>query len=280
MGDGSTLFGAGHGDSTASNGGAGSRDRDPALPYHTSEGNTMPYSTGNKNRDALLQRVITTLLKERTPISFDSVAAVLPNDFDLDLEELAGMLEAFAVPLSALAEPDRPREVSFEDEPRDPIPHDLVSGRAIKPPASKSLNNIEPPHANAPAPSGDSAANSTPQPKKITHAEALAAVNAAQNEIAEARIVVRQRVAELQDARGRALTAIIAWQSGGPKYTPEQNARDHINAQTAERARRIAAGGPTTSRTAAAYVRKRMVNQGEHRGAYPASYQHRIIPKA
>lgn len=110
-----------------------------------------------------------------------------------------------------------------------------------------------------------------------TETEALAAVKAAQQSLAERRALVRQRTGELQTARGELHTRIRAYLAGSEQFTPLDAARDFQRTAQAQRQARAAAGLHGTSATANAYVRKRMANPT--RGGFPSSWKGRVDPR-
>ncbi len=248
------------------------------------------YSTGNTTRDDFIRVAIGKVRTARnpTPMGVATVSHFLPQGFDLDGDELSGILSTLPDVSESLrpwiegAEAARARaragdEVTFEDEHTGEVPFDPASGAPVQPirsrkiaRVSETLENIEPPRANE-------SEKSAGQP--VTAQQMQDVVNAAQRRLENARINVRQRTAELQAKRTAMAKAIASWQSGQPKHSWEENARAEVAASQAARAARVAAGGPGTSATAAAYVRKRMQNGGRSRGAFPASWLGRTDPR-
>ncbi len=65
----------------------------------------MTYSTGNSERDTRLRRAIAETIACNEPMTLEQVAAHLPKDFDLEADELSGMLDAMAHDNDAPDEP-------------------------------------------------------------------------------------------------------------------------------------------------------------------------------
>ncbi len=96
-----------------------------------------------------------------------------------------------------------------------------------------------------------------------TQPEAVAAVQAAQRARAECAAVVVKRKQELQAARGVLHSRVQEYMAGGEQHDEGAAYRATSTADRAERVKRFGTG---VSRTAAAFVRKRMTN-GPQRGA-------------
>jgi len=220
------------------------------------------YSTGNLARDAFIVRAIERVRSEPnpTPIGVATVARFLPDGFDLDADELSGILSTLG-------------DVTFEDEHNGEVPFDPASGMAVQPPirarkiarVTETIEESRPLQAPQPEQPGIDAAKSPGKP--ITPEQMANVVNAAARRLEQARINVRLRRSELQAKRAALAKAIAVWQSGQPRFTWEENARAHVQASQAARAARVAAGGAATSATARAYVMKRQLN-GSNRGAF------------
>ncbi len=232
------------------------------------------YSTGNETRDSFILRAIEQVRSaaKPTPLGVATVAHFLPKGFELDADELRGMLSTLELT----------NEVTFDDgdEHTGDVPFDAVSGAAVQPirtrkiaRVSESLTNFEAPRANADAQRHDDAPKTTGRP--ITAQQMQEVVNAAARRLEQARINVRIRTGELQGKRAALAKAIATWQAGQPTMTWEQNARAHVAASQAARAARVAAGGPETSAKARAFVQKRM-QSGPNRGAYNEAQRARV----
>lgn len=164
---------------------------------------------------------------------------------------------------------------------------DPVTGMTLTP---RHQENFEAPRAPEPEQPVNPPANSTPSPK-ISHPEALAAFQAAQQALAERRNAVRSLTETVRQRRGDLLNAVLAFQAGSegtPEQRRQQALRDYVNTSTAERARRAALYGNGTSATANAFVRRQTavppgvnpndLRKGGGRGAAPASYRGRVVP--
>lgn len=228
----------------------------------------MTYTTGNTTRDEMLRKAIAAFGAD-----YEAVKAALPADFDVAADEIAGTLGDME-PTQPVAADD----ITFEEpSSSSDLPYDPVTGNTLAAPLHLR------PHGDLGLPPGPVAA---PKPlKKIaapreitkTQSDAVGAVNSAQNLLAECRIVVRQRTAELQEKRAALSEAIRNWQiNTATRYTALDQQRDYQKTSQALRAARAAAG---LSATANAFVRKRMVNRGNMRGAYPQSWVGRTDPR-
>jgi hypothetical protein len=267
----------------------------------------MTYTTGNSERDEYLTNAVRFLERTKREPTRDAVSAWLDaiaksegrEPFDLLQRELDGVLGNFH-PADAMTFDDSDEhtgEVPFNPASGGPIAHPIRqrAPEALKNLASLRANEAAPssdiapeatPEATAPlifpTPEALQAAGITPRPaREVTRDDAMRALNAAQADLADARIVVRQRVAELQAARGKLAEAIQQWQLNTPHLSPEQNARNYAMGALEERKRRAALYGSGTSATANAFARRqRMVPpgtdpallvKGRSRGAHPAS---------
>jgi hypothetical protein len=237
----------------------------------------MSYSTGNLARDAFIVRAIEQVRSEPkpTPLGVGTVSRFLPAGFDLDADELSGIL-------STLPAAPTNDAVTFDDadDSGGNVPFDPASGMAVQPirqrkiaRVSESLENIEAPRAPESEQPHNDAAKSPAKP--ITAEQMAQVMGAAQRRLENARINVRVCTGELQAKRAALAKAIASWQSGQPVVTWESNARAHVQASQAARAARVAAGGPSTSATARAFLQKRMQN-GPNRGAFTQAQRARF----
>jgi hypothetical protein len=239
----------------------------------------MTYSTGNVTRDKFILDAITKVQNaaKPTPMGVATVSFYLPKGFDLDRDELTGILSTLQPEPARLDQP-ADDDVSFDDG--EPVPFDAVTGlaHAIRPRqiarVSESLEKIEAPRAPESEPPHNDAAKSSGRP--VTAQQMHAVVNAAQRRLEEARLNVRLRTGELQAKRTALAKAISAWQANAPVPTWEENARAHVAHEQTARAARIAAGGPATSATARAFVQKRMQGGGPNRGALNQAQRARL----
>jgi hypothetical protein len=243
----------------------------------------MTYSTGNSERDTRLRRAIGEAIACNEPMTLEQVAAHLPKDFDLEADELSGMLDAMA------HDNDAPDEPPPQVERVAPLLIDATpDGHPFAQP--KSLEKIEPPREAEAAEPHNDAADEAPQPEiRLTAQEANNAVLAAQNRLGEARININLARENTKRARGKLAAAITAWQNGATPYTQEQLVRDHLRSEQEKRRQRIEQGVPPQVKRvgksaldiSAAYsrdntpegaVRSRM-QIGARRGAFPKSMQ-------
>jgi len=242
----------------------------------------MTYSTGNLERDALIVRAIQEATACRDPITVESLTALLPPDFELDQDELDGMLSNM-----------EPVTVVIPEGHGKPMMTTMPDGRALVPP--ETLNKIEAPHANETAEPHVAAAETTPQPDlpggtytitdpnaarvipKVKEAEARRALDAARARLSKARdnMVVAKGV--LRERRNDLANAITAWQLLGDNINGANDAksrsdrqqaeiRNHLASTAADRAAR--AGRKNNSATR--FAQRMMVN-GPSRGAYDRS---------
>lgn len=116
-----------------------------------------------------------------------------------------------------------------------------------------------------------------PLPAATTEAEAVSAVKAAQQLLAECRGVVNQRTHDLDLAKVALQKAARAFLMGGVPFTELDQARQFQATSQADRAARAARFGTGTSATAKRYVQKRMKHP--NRDAFPQSWQGRTDPR-
>ncbi|MGH6670745.1 MAG: hypothetical protein ACRECV_02070 [Xanthobacteraceae bacterium] len=215
----------------------------------------MDYTTGNPARDNMLRFALRTANNLHREITPAGLADLLPPDFDLGEDEIAGMLGdsgAFQQVFAAAAEPT-------------PAP------AAVDPPLTESA---------APAPEASGTYSIDPN----IHTDELPAVKSAIREdvarrqldtanraLSKARDVMAVAAGELRERRTDLSGAIMQWQllaeKTGDGLTREQRERrevqNHIAAQNAERARRVA----MRNNSAARFVQRRMQN-GPSRGGF------------
>lgn len=217
-------------------------------------------TTGNLVRDEMILREIEYLRQQNTERTLAAVAARLPDGFDLDATELRGLLGA-------------DDEVIFEG---DPIKADPISGMTVAP---KPLEKIEAPRANENEQPSNPPAKATPQPI-LSFDEAVIATRTALRNINELRLVANLAARKTAEARRELQRAIDAWTAGcGAPMTQLEAARQYAASSQALRAARAAAGLSGTSPSSKAFVRKRMQNGGNMRGAFPSSWKGRTDPR-
>ncbi len=236
----------------------------------------MAFSPGNNERDTMIANAIRKLEAREQPINLHTVTPRLPHGFELDLTELNGIMSnlhpvevEFEEPAGeSLRSTWPPNNVSVPVEDAAELNHDPITGGVLAGPPPKPLQNFEPPYANETGQPHHESAKATPQPK-ISHADALAAVQQAERAITDNRYAVRAMTDRVRELRGKLHAAVVAYQSGGVRYTPLQQARDFAATSQAERAKRLA-DVPAELRSkygsAAAFTRKIMRN-GPSRGA-------------
>ena len=228
----------------------------------------MAYSTGNIERDAMIENAIRKLEARQQPITLHTVTPRLPRGFELDLGELTGIMSNL-----------HPAEVEFEegeslrstwgpnnisapvDDPAE-LKHSPTGGILADQHPPKTLQKIEAPHTTEPE------TPATPSPE-ISHAEAVEAVHKAQRAITDNRMTVRRAGERVRELRGKLHATVIAFQSGGRVYSPLQQARDFAATSQADRVKRLADVPPELRSkygSAAAFARKIMRN-GPSRGA-------------
>ncbi len=253
----------------------------------------MAYTTGSAERDKFLRRAIGEVIACHEQMTLEVVAAEhLPKDFELEADELSGMLDDMTHGDDA---PDEPPQVE-RVPPRKALMIDKSPHGAPLPP--ETLEKIEPPRAPEAEPPHIDAADEAPQPEiRMTAQEANQAILKAQNRLGNARIKINVTRDATAKARAKLADAITEWQSGAKPYTREALVRDHIRASNEARAQRVAQGIPpqvkAVGRSAidrsAAYskdysaegaARSRM-QVGARRGAFPSSmkFQQNFDPK-
>lgn len=239
------------------------------------------YSSGSDTRDKYLEQAIKFVERmgdqptlSRVALRLEGIAKIEEREpFALKQAELDGWLRN-------LHPSD---EVSFDEDEQHSgdVPRDAVSGNAV---VRKRVNRLI--VASLPPESlGEVESAPPPQPtaaREVTRADALNAAQAANTELTEARLGVLRAQAGLRDLRTALAKSVEAWQSGNiNKLTPEQNARNFVNAALEERKRRAAIYGSGTSQTANAFVRRQKqvpagvdpaaLKKGKSRGAHPSS---------
>jgi hypothetical protein len=242
----------------------------------------MGFSTGNDERDLYLKACISFLERHHEPVTFERVVQ------RLDLVAKVEQREPFGLKRAELAGMLADQGVTFEDEHEhsSQVPFDPVSGNTVAPAQNDPVGSSPVSYSEVPAtlvtPENEHK-EETPAARRVTRADAAAAVRAIQSALTEARLDVRRTDVEVQDARHALAKAVEQWQrnSATKQITPEQNARNYANASLEERRRRAALYGNGGSAKANAFARRqRMVppgvdpmtlTKGGSRGARPAS---------
>jgi hypothetical protein len=173
--------------------------------------------TGNPARDLMLRQAI-----EAYGTDLDALKAALPGDFGTDQDEVDAMVAAISVVEGQHVETVETVEM-------------------LTP--SKSLENIEPPHANGAARPHHEARPDAPQPEtepSLTLVEAQAALAVWQTKAQAARIELRNRDMAQRTARGKLADAINYFLRGNVTMTREQLQREHI---ASEQQRKAEGGG-------------------------------------
>ncbi len=222
------------------------------------------YTTGNPERDHMYRNYIAAFGSD-----IDAIKAAAPNDFEVSADEVAG----FILEMESSAAPQP--EVTFEDEPLDPVPSDPVTGRAYAAPRKIIEESRLPQPARA-----DESPDSAPQAttgRDMTHAEAVAALRAADLHLTDCRLNVRRTTAALQEARGKLQQEIEKHIANTPqKFTQFDAARAYAATSLEERRQRAARFGTGESATARRFVQKRMTGGGPHRGALNQEQRARV----
>lgn len=222
----------------------------------------MSYSTGNLKRDEYIVRAIRFLATHGQEITLANVSARLDPAFELDETELTGIL---ANETGETVEPAPRARGRLGGSMPDPMDYT---------PAPKRQENFEAPRAPQPEPPHNPPTNTTPRPATMSYDAAHAAVIAARQVIADLRLVANARARDTAAARRKLMEAVQAYIAGADGLTRaqrEQKAlRDYADASQKERAARVAAGGPGTSRSARAFVQKRMVSGPSRSGVSEA----------
>jgi hypothetical protein len=218
-------------------------------------------------RDEHLQHAIRRLIREEQPITVETVSTRIPAVIAADLtDDEVVQAHAAVEGIELRAAP----VLQVEPVERDlaELRHGPQGGTLagpFGPKTSPRAAQVEPPH-NPPA-------------NSMTEAEAVAAVKAAQQSLADCRNVVQARTRDLQSARGVLHDAIRAYIAGGEQFTPLDAARDFQATAQAQRKARADAGLHGTSATANAFLRKQMKNGGNMRGSFPSSWRGRTDPR-
>jgi hypothetical protein len=191
----------------------------------------------------------------------DAIVAAAPNDFEVSADEVAGFLSETS------AAPQPADEVTFEEPPNSNLAFDPQSGMTIAP-APKSL---EPPRESAAAPSVTTG-------RDMTHAEAVAALHAADAHLTDCRLNVRRTIAAHQEAKGKLQQEIEKYLTNNPNpLTAEMNARLYAQASLDERRQRVLRGAKSgESILARRFVQKRMQGGGPNRGALSQEQRARV----
>ena len=248
----------------------------------------MTYSTGSKERDTLLRRAIGEIVALNEPLTFEAIAANLPNDFELETEEAEGMAEDMGHLETEAPKVTPPVEEIPAPGTMKPFvtlsPHGAPLPKLYEKVSLIQTSEDEPP----PIPTVEE-----PSQPDLTMQQATDAVNAAHNALGEARIAYRQSQQHTRDMRAALATAITVWQTGQPPYTREMMTRDFIRGSNEARAQRAAKGVPAqvkqvgksvidrsaaygTDNSPEGFARSHMKYGGAHRGAFPKSMHGRI----
>lgn len=216
----------------------------------------MTYTTGSEERDRWLKRALGEVLACHEQPTLEAVAAALPSDFQLDEEELSGMLGNMqpqtAEPFPA-APPGKP---VIETTPAgDPLPTE-----AVAPQGTYLIEASSPAEAETILP-------------KVREAEARRQLDEANAKLGAARESLVNAQVDRRHRREALAGAIHQWQLLAENTTDGMSAearrqvevRNHLAATAAERAAR---GKPHPK--AARFARRTMRN-GPSRGAYSMS---------
>ena len=207
------------------------------------------WSSGNLERDRLLRAAVAAYGDDR-----EAVRASLPGDFDAGEDEISAVL----------ADMEGPKLPDVHFYPDGKLQPTSGSDLAFDPQTGMTLAPV--PRESAPVPSPVH----TPQPttdRKMTHAEAIAELQAADMALAEYRRQVRITTAAVSDAKGRLQQEIEKHVAANPnRLTSEMNARNYAQASLEARRQRALKYGTGISQTANDFVRSRMIGFGPHRG--------------
>ena len=191
-----------------------------------------------------------------SPITIEHVAKYLPDDFELDTEDLAPHVPAEAEPA--------PQAQPFD--------------------WGALANRVDALQANAPAAPEAEQATAEPEAPAVQPGDVEAATArriAADSLVANARVALITAQNVEKDARTKLANAVTQFQSGFAPVTPEQLRRDHVNEQAAIRQAQKDGTLPVVGRghgigksvvdRMAAYSRGGNPAQGNYRrGAYPS----------
>ena len=227
------------------------------------------YTTGDAARDEQITGAVHALMADKQSVTVAAVLARLPAGATVTATELRGIYgEILDAADESLRHEWAPGDVSVAVKDPAELKHDPITGGVLAGPPSKSSKNFDAPRAPEPEKLDDGSTPATPSPK-ISHADATFAVQAAQRAIVDNRIAVRAMGERVRELRGKLHAAVVAFQSGGRRYTALDQARDFAATSQAERAKRLA-DVPAELRNkygkAADFTRKRMQN-GPQRGA-------------
>ncbi|MGH7716387.1 MAG: hypothetical protein ACREML_10380 [Vulcanimicrobiaceae bacterium] len=214
----------------------------------------MDFTTGNPARDNMLRLALRTANNMHRDLTVAGLADLLPPDFDPGEDEIAGMIGdsgSFQQVFTTAAEPT--------PTPAETAPSAPVESAAPEASGTYSIDpNIHP--AELPA-----------VKDAIREDVARRQLDVANRRLSKARDVMAVAAGELRERRTDLSGAIMAWQllaeKAGDGLTREQRERrevqNHIAAQNAERARRVA----MRNNSAARFVQRRMQN-GPSRGGF------------
>jgi len=233
----------------------------------------MSFSTGVKERDAMIVRVIQEATACRDPISVESLAALLPPDFELDQVELDGILSNMP-PEPTTVQDAEPQMTGIAHHGK-PMIDRLPDGRPFKS-APETLEKIEAPDL----PGGTYTITDRNKARvipKIAEAEARRALDVANARLTKARDQMAVAKGVLKERRNDLASAVMAWQlldnginnandSVARSDRQQREIRNHLAAQAAERAARVG----RRPDTAKMFVQRHMRN-GPSRGAFDRS---------
>ncbi|HVA17450.1 MAG TPA: hypothetical protein VMV59_07020 [Candidatus Dormibacteraeota bacterium] len=243
------------------------------------------YTTGNSERDTMLRAAIAKVIGRAQTPSMKLVTRALPGDFFLDSEEYLGTLQALGVieVEHAPAPAPEPVEPPPQARPTD-IMRDTPDGRPLAAAPPETLDKIGSLRASESEQPDDDTANTTPHPK-ISEGQARAMADTANRRLDLARANFAIGQGKLKSLRADLATRIYEWQLLGRPIamTREALMRSHIASEQATKQRRADAGKRgqrmSTSKFPAQDPRTgRMGTKGNHRGAYPSTYQNRRVP--
>lgn len=212
----------------------------------------MAYTTGSEGRDLWLKRAIAEVIALHEQPTFGTVTAHLPNDFDLDAEELAGMLADLypdhVLPETAPPKPEQVESVALEP-PEDEITYEVDPALLT---TAEGIERVKRGIAESEA--------------RRQLDEANARLDAARERMVNAQVRLRHTRADLA-------AAITQWQLLAESVTDGLSAEQRRQIETRNFLASTAkdrAANPRLGRNANAFVFSRMRN-GPNRGAFSRS---------
>lgn len=238
----------------------------------------MSFTTGNPERDSLLQDAIAKVIGQGKTPSLKLVARQLPGDFALGQDELDGMVLSRTEPVRDSL-PQVSRTEPRSGQPALMIPDNPEGHALAAPDIAQDFADPDEPEAEQPADEAPEAS--------ITQGQARVACEMAHKRLSTAQVAVitaRQRVADTKSALA---VAINAWATAGDgsgltqEQRQQREIRAHLAGEQARRAGLKAAGLPPQRMQPNKILAPGQAHfRGNSRGAFPKSYQGRNVNDA